>query len=441
MNRQYDIELDSYEELVMARAQEIETGESLIARPNFQFKYNQKQASSVFVGETPVLLQKLGFAPNLVYHTDHFMAHMQPSLNEEHGTEHGHNGTAQEMLQLPKLLGRPLAIIPMEVMDPTHSDSKDYKSLGALLTVQNGDKTEYRLAVMQPTDAYDGCVRGFEKGAIQEPNDLLATKILSYYQIPEKRLSTFLDRAMQNNCQNLLYFDKRQYDSICFADERNIRNYDLSEYRPRKAAAFAKSFLDTTLKRDLHYNQVRTAIHNEFMQYADKSFFPSKQSSHPFTNNLINICSYGEKHSLNDVIYAYKTCCEMAKKYCGEPGKVLRHLDRDFAKAYNHHLGRAGLTEFMQQYTKTLASMDITAEEDIDTMYELADKLNENAPTLDNLGVELDDKTIEGALAIATSNNLSKEVYSATAEITQEKEDLFFEQQELGNPDIGFHDE
>ena len=77
--KKVNAELSSYEQLVYARAQELQDGKSYIDYPDYTYRGNICGPTCVQVGKFSDEMVKLGFRPDIVYHRSHFEQNMMHS--------------------------------------------------------------------------------------------------------------------------------------------------------------------------------------------------------------------------------------------------------------------------------------------------------------------------------------------------------------------------
>ncbi len=406
---QIDIETSNYLDMIPF----VKPGSDDLIIPNFQHNYNTYSASTVSLGTTPRLLQQLGFSDTLLYDLQHFQEHMMPGHHEEGGASHGHSGTEEELRLLPKLLERPIAVVSADATDSKTAMTKDYRAIGVLMAYKTPEETKFALAIIQPRDFDNGCIRGYlDGGSVRREEDISASKILTYYTISEKKFTAIMDKAVANNKENLIYFNQPRYNGLSFEREENRKHTDLNFTNNRRVLSYAKSAPRLEERQGIHFNKVTQSIDLALTQYADPHYYQTYQAVHPYLNNLLDIVRNGQDHSLQDVIFAYKTCMDATNKYCNERSLVERKLKEDFAKAYCHHLQRDNISPIIEGYIG-----EINQTTDIDEMYDLVDQIMDvDCPTLEHLGIDLGDKTDSAIKANAASQFLHKELYNGLAE-------------------------
>ena len=348
-NKPYDIELSSWESLVLAREQELASGQSLIHRPFYETRFKDHYADSILVGNTPSVLRKMGFDDRMVYDCEHFMEHMQPDYGTENGAQHGHDGTADELLRLPELLSHPVAVVSMDAVEGEMITNKSYRPVGILMAYDNNGTQEYKLAVVQPHELDTGTTRGFceqlpARGAEN------AARIISYHDVPEKKFTRIMDDAVKNNNAGLIYFDPSEYGKIDFQIPENNHFGDIELNETRKVSDFARSRPDLEIRQANLKKYVSQCINNALMSHTQSNFMPHHYTRHSYVDELLDVLNNPEKHSFGDVTFAYLSCRDMAKKYTQEPASVERKLTENYLKIYAKMVQPQHFKEIMDPY-------------------------------------------------------------------------------------------
>ena len=248
-------EMTKYSDMVDAMYQEVIGNEN--GRPivwdSFTATWNKYSAHSVVIDKTSEKLRKIGFMPMFVYDKPHFQANMFP----EEDRDHAHGTSKQDMLDLPKLLNNPVAILT-ERNGVSRRDSgfNEYGLLVFLCAKKTDDVQQYYLAAVQPEDYHDGLI---SKG--------YASKVVSYYEIGESYFNSILRDSLYGQ-RNMLYFDQDAYSEI----DGNVKIRELSStksFAEQIAGHFAKR-ANLELKMQEHKSALQysvTAALVEFLTY------------------------------------------------------------------------------------------------------------------------------------------------------------------------------
>lgn len=424
--KKVNAELSSWYDLVYARKAEIDTRENYIEYPKYYYKYNDHTIDAVLVGNTPLVLKDLGFDSKIIYDLEHFKSHMLPDYQTMDGVAHGHGGTAEELLRLPKLLGNPVAIVTVDAIEK--ENNKDYIPVGMLFAYQNSrGEQEYKLAVVKPNEYDSSIIRNYCSGSYSDQPSR-AARIVSYYDISENKFARIMGMATAENNKNLIYFDKGAYNKIKFQDPKNDR-FKTVELRERKSVKTYSYKGDKRADRAKNiHQQIGSTINNVLMRYVNSNYLSNVIADHPYVSQLLNVCSNGKSHNLNETVFAYMTCCNLARNYSDEPKMITNKLTTDFLASYDSALKRQNMAELLSPYMSLMEDLKFSgnSEYDEEAIYSMAEEIEGTLPTLKNLNISEDDPRVTPDMI-----EVSKSIESAGKMALNEAIDMKLEKLEM----------
>ena len=424
--KKINAELSSWNDLVYARNAEINNNEDYIEYPTYNYKYNSHKINAVLVGNTPLLLKDLGFDSKIIYDLEHFKSHMLPDYQTMDGVAHGHGGTAEELLRLPKLLSNPVAIVAVDAIEK--ESNNDYKPVGMLFSYRNGrGEQEYKLAVVKPNDYDSSVIRNYCNGSYSD-NPSRAARIVSYYDISENKFTRIMSLATENNNKNLIYFDRLAYSRIQFQNSANdkFKHVDLKEQRFVKDYSYLDKKKIVLATRE--HKQIGATINNVLIRYANSNYLSNVIADHPYVSQLLNVCSNGKSHNLNETVFAYMTCCNLARNYSDEPKMITNKLTTDFLASYDSALKRQNMAELLSPYMSLMEDLKFSgnSEYDEEAIYSMAEEIEGTLPTLKNLNISEDDPRVTPDMI-----EVSKSIESAGKMALNEAIDMKLEKLEM----------
>lgn len=166
----------------------------LMTQRNYAF-----EISAAKVMQTPEYLVDMGFADLVVYSKDHFLSTMKETYDNG-GVRHGHNQTRWDLLSLPHMIDRPVAILT----DDDRGQSGTKSDCLTILSYGRDDKGDpvFRKTIIAPNDVFRD-ITGSERAAC----------ILTYLNIQQNEFENNLNRAASGH-REILYFDSDLFASI-----------------------------------------------------------------------------------------------------------------------------------------------------------------------------------------------------------------------------------
>ena len=362
--KKINAELSSYEELVYARAQEIQDGKSYIDYPSFTYRGNLYGPTCVPVGKFSDEMVKLGFRPDIVYHRTHFEQNM---MNSAEAT-HCHSVSVGDMLSLPQTLNHPVAII------------KDDLTTVRFLSVgqdANG-QTVYRTAIVSPQDLHDGVLQ-----------QMSASKVITFHNLElEDKFFKILNHAAARG--DLLYFDAEQYAHLNPQYQTPTLLSKQSFSTPLRGHVMPRENGEEILRRST--DRARQAAEVTVQRAVSRSYFSYAEHDFPIFNQALDTLYQPEK-TVNDLLFAKavidKTRILIRDRQIGQ--QIQEHTDPMIARYYTAMTKSPALQNEINNKMAEIESMDLTGLE-VDDVYDTIEAVEQTVPTLKNIGISFSDQ-------------------------------------------------
>lgn len=399
-------ETATYEEMVIANAQEKESGVyDQIEWANFTYGNSFFSSSAMKVGKTPDKLVQMGFRDKMIYDKTHF----ENSMYSSEERKHGHNSTVDDLLSLPRMLENPLAII--KIVSDDETKSKEMLCLLCTDKNSNGD-TVYRRAFIRPYDFYNGVTEQYE-----------ASKVITFHNMDnDVRFFKKLEDAYNRN--EILYFDPVQYRQLPVEKQTNEFLGLGPISKPICGEVRVGDFI-TKQKRDWTVKVGRTAS-VEIERVGQGKFIFSDSEYKPLLSAIKTLES--NTVSINDLLNAR----EMIKRTCiisRDKEAVIALLSKTdimFAKQYVKLMDEQTQNAIINGAANIISQIDVKNDDDVEYMYNAIDKATEESPTLKNLGVAFTEHVASNPHILAAqkaSASLDKGLIGRLSDIANQKLD------------------
>lgn len=380
--KKVNAELSSYEQLVYARAQELQDGKSYIDYPDYTYRGNLCGPTCVQVGKFSDEMVKLGFRPDIIYHRSHFEQNMMHNLD----APHGHNATVGDMLSLPQTLNHPVAIM------------KDDATTVRFLSVgqdANG-QTVYRTAIVSPQDLHDGVLQ-----------QMSASKVVTFHNIElEDKFFKILNHAAARG--DLLYFDAEQYARLNPQYQTPTLSSKQSFATSLRGHVMPRENSEELLRRST--DKARQAAEVTIQRATSRSYFSYLEHDFPIFNQAIEILQKPEK-SVDDLLMAHaiidKTCKLVRDRQLIQ--QIKEYTDPMIARYYTTIAQSPALQNEIDAKMAEIEAMDLTGLE-VDDVYDAIEAVEQTVPTLKNLQITFSDQMFSNedvARAMQASAQLS----------------------------------
>ena len=319
----------------------------------------------------------MGFSSRFIYDKTHFQANMR-----DESFEHGHEASGEDMQKLPKLLMEPIAILS-EDKNVRRSDNNDAEyGLVIFLSMDVVDgKQKYYLSAVQPQDYHDGLLAQYS-----------ASKVVSYYEIQDKRLGKYFSDVIHGN-RELLYFDQNKYMTI----RTDEKPYELNNRKSMIGNIFGHFQPRTDLESFILSNNRRISIAatveaNRYLtgNYRDRDHQDTK---FPIFNRALRTLQKEKELDLREIIEA-KNIIKKVSRFIPDKSIRRRTLERTdvlFAKAYKQIITPTTIDNTLKKASKVLSKIHIDYVDDIEIMREKAESISNAIPTLKNNNITFQD--------------------------------------------------
>lgn len=414
-------DLSTYEEFVNALADNHAHFDSFIIR-------DKEVLSPKYVCDTPEILTDLGFADKVVYHAQHLKDHMHPR-DMEH--EHGHSGTKEELLALPELLKRPIAIITDK--DRPSTEGKTYRAL-TMLAVQREavGEEKYYLIGIQPRDDCIGALDQYQ-----------AAKITTFLSIGAEEFHERLNVALANyqkpgsaatlneNLQHsLLYFDERQKG---FLDpEFAVMGLYTQKSMSKCVLPYVSNITNHSADAAEMKKRIKDAVYLELEREFENKI-DSQRTRFPLLSSAFEVLNDRSNSSLDEVSKArfiVNKTCSKSKDPIAQ--KAVQKADHRFAEVYMSRMICGGKEAYIENAVQTVARLDALDQSDIKTMYDVIDQIEEGAK-IKFSEISQADPVVKAAMLI--NQDFMKDLRARVSEVSLQKEEIVQELEDRRNND------
>lgn len=321
------------------------------------------EASAVKVMQTPSYLVDMGFADMIVYAKEHFLTTMKEKYDNG-GVRHGHDQTKTDLLDLPAMLWRPIAILTDDDRDEigAKSDRVTILSYGT----SDAGKPIFRKTIMAPSDAYRD-LSGVAKAAC----------ILTYLNISPNEFRGNLERAMGGH-RNVLYFDAKAFAEI--APSLRPSGFDnwqsVSVDHIEKYLSPPSDLRRTQIERDAR--RVANIAYTELERYAENIAYvqDGKNTMHgPLRDAIKTIESMDS--SVEDLLRArcvFLQVCDSVRSSVLINAAIAR-MEPQFARSYLEAIDGLKPENILPKEVLDWDVRLIQSEQDIDRMWETLDTI------------------------------------------------------------------
>jgi hypothetical protein len=381
-------EISTYRDIVLAIDREIHGhGQKEITWDSFTDLDRRYCPHSVVIGRASDTLKQMGFMPTFTYDKEHLQNAMFP---EDGIAPHSHGLTVEELLMLPKLLVKPVAIVS-ERADKTYAPGEEeYKALHFIFAVKNDDGQQYYRAIVQPQAHHNGLVvSGY------------ASKVITFHKMESAKFDHIMSDVLDGKRQ-LLYFDSHRYLRIN------------SQTKPAELCNYASCFLpikghfsqDPNLRRVAQNHQI--AVQRAVTAELNKLIVgrSSRGESFPIFTSSLRALAYGD--SIDQLRSAYNTIKRIIEL---TPDRILRlraqeYADKSFARSYVRLMTHDAQQSYMDMAVRKIAAIQVDSQSDLDDVCNEIEKLTSSVPTLKNLGINFSDR-VSGVQIVMNARQIS----------------------------------